>query len=278
MSVESATSSRIQKVVKALRLIRLVRIIKLYKYISQSRKRGQDEEESLEELEEKKRRSGTGGDSDGETSTTEGNEQQTLFVKETDPSKLGKALSDTTTRRVIIGVLLMLMILPLLTYSEIDFSSEYALREVFWFGRSSCVSNTQNPSSIDFYCPNKQWLTQEGWYEMLRGFLKAATADEGTDPDRQLIWIYLPDYNKQGRMSTIEYVPKMKSTSRVDAVWQQVDSCAGFEIQESCPYRYEEMELVTFTPQECIDKKISGCDKLVSYSRYNKRNEKIQEA
>ena len=32
----------------------------------------------------------------------------------------------------------MLMVLPLLTYSEIDYSSEYGLREVFWFGRSSC--------------------------------------------------------------------------------------------------------------------------------------------
>ena len=36
---------------------------------------------------------------------------QSLFKKETDPSKLGKALSDTTTRRVLIGVLLMLMVL-----------------------------------------------------------------------------------------------------------------------------------------------------------------------
>lgn len=44
-------------------------------------------------------------------------------MKETDPSKLGKALSDTTTRRVIIGVLLMLMVLPLLSYSEIDMAT-----------------------------------------------------------------------------------------------------------------------------------------------------------
>jgi hypothetical protein len=49
-------------------------------------------------------------------------EPESLFRKETDPSKLGKALSDTNTREVIIGVLLMLMILPLLAPSSIDFS------------------------------------------------------------------------------------------------------------------------------------------------------------
>jgi hypothetical protein len=61
-------------------------------------------------------------------------------MQEADPSKLGKALSDMTTRRVIIGVLLMLMVLPLLTYSEMDYSTEYAMREIFWFGRSNCVN------------------------------------------------------------------------------------------------------------------------------------------
>ena len=64
--------------------------------------------------------------------------EESEFKKETDPSKLGKALGDSINRKTIIGVLLMLMILPLFTISEIDFSGEYALRDAFWFGRSSC--------------------------------------------------------------------------------------------------------------------------------------------
>jgi hypothetical protein len=56
-----------------------------------------------------------------------------------EPSRLGKALSDTITRRVIIGVLGMLMVLPILTYSDSDYSSEYGLRKIFWFGRSDCA-------------------------------------------------------------------------------------------------------------------------------------------
>jgi hypothetical protein len=87
-------------------------------------------------------------------------------MKETDPSKLGKVLSDMTTRRVIIGVLLMLMVLPLLTYSETDFSANYGLRELFWFGSSNCNVS----SSYQSFCESSEWITQEGWYEMLRGY------------------------------------------------------------------------------------------------------------
>ena len=152
MKIESNASSRIQKVVKSVRLIRLIRIIKLYKYIVQSKKEGQEQQPKKKKV-------------TYETTTLEEENEQSLFKKETDPSKLGKALSDTITRRVIIGVLLMLMVLPLLSYSASDFSSEYGLREIFWFGRSSCKQ-----SNGDFYCDLGNWTTQEGWHELLRQY------------------------------------------------------------------------------------------------------------
>ena len=124
MHIENELNAKIQQVVKALRLIRLVRIIKLYKYIKQSMSKEQDEEESDIEDEEE----------------DEKERLESLFKRETDPSKLGKALSDRNTREVIIGVLLMLMILPLLTPTETDFAQEYGLREIFWMGRSNCVT------------------------------------------------------------------------------------------------------------------------------------------
>lgn len=37
-----------------------------------------------------------------------------------DPRSLGKKLSDVTTRRVIIGVLLMLLLLPLMLFDTYD--------------------------------------------------------------------------------------------------------------------------------------------------------------
>ena len=106
MHIENAINAKIQQVVKALKLVRLIRIIKLYKYIKQSMSKEQEEEESDIEDEEE----------------DEKERLDSLFKRETDPSKLGKALSDRNTREVIIGVLLMLMILPLLTPTETDFA------------------------------------------------------------------------------------------------------------------------------------------------------------
>jgi len=127
-------------------------------------------------------------------------------MKEADPSKLGKALSDTTTRRVIIGVLLMLMILPILTYSDIDYTIQYGMRELFWFGRSSCTKST-DPSYVNFKCPDRPWITTEGWYEMLRGYYLGDVATEGDDLTSVLLWIYLPDFTQNGTMHTIPYFP-----------------------------------------------------------------------
>jgi hypothetical protein len=58
--------------------------------------------------------------------------------RELEPSRLGKALSDTLTRRLIIGVLMLLMVLPAITFAGSDISFEYGLKKLFWFGRSNC--------------------------------------------------------------------------------------------------------------------------------------------
>ena len=126
MFIETATAGKIEQVVKSLRLIRLIRIIKLYKYAMQALTKNEDEDEQ-EQME-----------------TEEDDPQGSVFKRETDPSKLGKALSDRNTREVIIGVLLMLMVLPLLSPTEIDYSQEYGLRELFWMGRSNCVKSAKD--------------------------------------------------------------------------------------------------------------------------------------
>lgn len=101
---------------KSLRLIRLIRIIKLYKYFLKTQNATGKKEDGNSALARKRKVE----PSDAVSIAPE--EPESLFRKETDPSKLGKALSDTNTREVIIGVLLMLMVLPLLAPTEIDFS------------------------------------------------------------------------------------------------------------------------------------------------------------
>jgi hypothetical protein len=76
---------------------------------------------------------------------------------------------------------------------------------------------------------------------MLRGALRASVATENEKPSRELIWLYLPDFNKQGRMSTIPFIPAPGKNTSDGAFWTQIDSCAGFEVSNDCPLRYSEM-------------------------------------
>lgn len=98
-------------------------------------------------------------------------EEDSLFKKETDPSKLGKSLSESINKKTIIGTLLILMVLPLLSRADTDFSVDYFLRELFWFGRSSCTDENHG-----FFChvTKDEWMTEEGWYEILRGAIRAS--------------------------------------------------------------------------------------------------------
>ena len=196
-----------------------------------------------------------------------------MFKKETDPSKLGKELSETITRRVIIGVLLMLMVLPLLTFGEIDYSSEYGIRELFWFGRSSCAN-----ALGDFYCDDPAWLTTDGWHELLREYVESSHAVEEDTLTKEVLWLYIPDFTKNGRMSNVSSIPQPVGSNSTAPYWSEVPSCAGFQISKDCPYRVEEMYLLTFTPLQCLDTEIVGCERLVSYARFNRRPEKVQEA
>ena len=98
------------KITKSLRLIRLIRIIKLYKYITKSGEE-KDEDSTSNKKKKKKKIADAAEKKDEEL-------EETLFKKETDPTKLGKALSESINRQIIIGVLLMLMVLPLLRRAD----------------------------------------------------------------------------------------------------------------------------------------------------------------
>ena len=70
-------------------------------------------------------------------------------------------------------------------------------------------------------------------------------------------------------MGSITYIPAAGKNTSDGAFWKQIDSCAGFEVSKDCPLRYTEMELVTFTPNECLDGTLDGCEDLVAYARFN---------
>lgn len=89
LETSSGDSDKIKDLLKSLRLIRLIRIIKLYKYVLKSK--SQDEEEVPQKKIKKK--------SQVEVKKEEvPEEEMSLFMKETDPKKLGKSLSDVLNR------------------------------------------------------------------------------------------------------------------------------------------------------------------------------------
>jgi len=96
--VADSSQDKIQKLLKSLRLIRLIRIIKLYKYAIKSKSR--DDDDDMPSKKKKKK---------------EDDVEMSVFMKETDPSKLAKALVGVINRQTITIILFMLMIFPLLT-------------------------------------------------------------------------------------------------------------------------------------------------------------------
>lgn len=230
-----------------MRLIRLIRIIKLYKYFLKTRDAKQKEDEDGNPMPKKKKKVEP-AQSEAALAGLPNDEPESLFRKETDPSKLGKALSDTNTREVIIAVLLMLMVLPLLAPSTIDFSQEYGIRELFWLGRSNCEIPTKStltgaplaPSEINtFLCEEsaEKWITEEGWYELLRQFVSAADLANIVEPSWTVLWIYVPDFTNKGQMNTIINVPKAGNVFKVndpDPFWEQEDACAGPYVSDDC--------------------------------------------
>lgn len=88
------TGRYIEKFLKSVRLIRLVRIVKLYKYVTKPSE--DDEEKKRKEQKEAM------------------NARQAALNREMEPTRLGKRLSDITTRRVIVVILLMLFLIPFL--------------------------------------------------------------------------------------------------------------------------------------------------------------------
>lgn len=140
-SVESARTARI---VRLVRLLRLIRIVKLY---SMMRKASQAESE------EKLR---------AQALAAQNAKQAAL--KRVEASQLGKVLSEMTTRRVVIMVLMMLFANPLLNFTDNDTSKQFGLSQIFWFGQSSC-----EPDDAYFACEyqTEPWMSKTGWQNLI---------------------------------------------------------------------------------------------------------------
>jgi hypothetical protein len=223
-NIGSAYAARL---VKGITFIRLVRIVKLYKYFT----KGKDANDAKKAKKE----------------------------EDMDARSLGKKLSDVTTRRVIIGVLLMLVFIPLLQSVTFDNSRYYGLQQVFWMGRSACVDTNE------LGCLEGQatWISEEGWKDFLYRYSQCNALVEGGDDRFRLLWLRVPDFSKGGVLSDIT------SVESGDNSWEEESDCAGKSVSSDCFLRDEEMELVAYLPEVCSDEDPQGCEELKAYARFN---------
>ena len=124
----SRAGARAGRVFRVVRLVRLVRVIKVYKYYKDIRAK----KEEAARLEEEIQLALEAGDDERayqlrKEQINPDNSDEPKSVKE---SRVGAALSDLTTRRVIVGILLMLVCIPLLTPTVLDESDNFALQLV----------------------------------------------------------------------------------------------------------------------------------------------------
>jgi len=76
-------------------------------------------------------------------------------------------------------------------------------------------------------------------------------------------------------MKSIASVPSRDGKS---TFWSENPECSGFTVSDkNCTLRTTEMELVTYTPIQCLKNKIN-CDDLVAFVRYNIRDQVVSEA
>ena len=107
--------------------------------------------------------------------------------------------------------------------------------------------------------------------------------EEGvSEPIWGVLWLYIPDYNMQGRMRSIKSIPALNpnrgDSSAAEPFWKEETECAGFYVGKDCKWRTEEMQLITFTPEQCLDKSRKGCEFLVGYARVSIRAAKEEQA
>lgn len=44
------------------------------------------------------------------------------------------------------------------------------------------------------------WITKHGWYDLLRTYVKQARTSESQDVEKELLWLYVPNWEKMGIM------------------------------------------------------------------------------
>merc|ERR1719421_105244 len=279
----SRGGARAGRIVRLVRLVRPIRVVDLTKYLSKERKSDLD----AEEVKRKKH---------GE--------------KRVQASRLGKILSESTTRRVVVGVLTMMILWPLLENTKLNYAIEFGLEQLFYFGRSPCLpvkdflraGNEKTPMQCDQEKAHQHpWMTEQGWnflvYQLSAQSRAAASVGYLPSP---MLALRVPDFTRGGELREIDFVKTIRCvpTTREPAYllpdgaedtpfddcpdryccWKPHITCGHFrEDDENCPWRKDEIKEVSYTPAICIEP-TSPCSGLRLRAKFLDREYKEMEA
>lgn len=118
----SRAGARAARVIKVVRMIRLVRLVKLYKYFGDATKQTKRDRESAvvaPALMSSNNDVGKKKDDDSDA------------VDMPPESRVGTEMSDRTTKKVIVGILVMLIGIALLQINDVQYKNEFGMQMVF---------------------------------------------------------------------------------------------------------------------------------------------------
>jgi len=252
-TVESARTARI---VRLVRLIRLIRIVKLWTMLRKVK--DVDSEEKFRQQ-----------------SLAAQNAKQAA-LKRVEASRLGKILSEMTTRRVVVMVLVMLLLRPYMGFEEQDVSKQFGLGNLFWMGRSGCAHQVNG----SFSCEQQEqgvWVNKKSWANAVYLYSEVHRNHQiiGTKKTQTLLYLYLPDFEAGGRLQNIKKVESDFGD------WNELLECSGLSPSYECPYRDSEMKFIMYQPFECADQNdntLDGCREIRVFARFEAKKKSQENA
>mmetsp|Transcript_9047 Transcript_9047/g.15297 ORF Transcript_9047/g.15297 Transcript_9047/m.15297 type:complete len:853 (-) Transcript_9047:247-2805(-) len=182
----SSTNSNFSKAGRVVRTVRLARLVRIYKIQAERARVKRIEDEQMELV-----RQGL---------LTFEDIEKTKQLNETRNSKVGAELSDTTTRRVIVIVLLMLCLVPILNFSVVDEAQPFSVDTLHHFNIYGNDAGRQ--ATLDDF--NQQYSTLVGEPYIIKLYMQPfKTGSPHFESRHELYTLRETAITKEERNSTI---------------------------------------------------------------------------
>lgn len=270
----SRAGTRAGRIVRLVRLVRLIRVVRISSFLAREKKSELDQqgEDALKKKQDKEKR--------------------------VQASRLGKILSESTTRRVIVGVLSMMIIWPNLEITIENLAPVYGLENLYYFGRSTCGDIDRyldTDAMIGLRCNatlgrESPWLTAAGWEFLVYHYsLQSRAMQKELYVPQRLLSLRVPNFANGGIVEDIKFVKTTRCVELSESVedlsfrvpadgltptpcfdkyccWAEHPTC-GMSDRSLCPWRASEMKVFAFQPPECLGED-SPCKGLTLIARF----------